>query len=160
MISFLIISLHALIGFSVVDTSHYQLIVGSYTASGNPGIEVFDVNGESGMAKPLYKKQNSNASYLTTSQDGRYMYSVSEEGDGKSKISAYLLGNKGEFELINSTETIGEAPCFIIYREITKTIYTANYTGGSLSVFKTENGKVLPIVQHIKYKGSSIKLIL
>ncbi|HSF44638.1 MAG TPA: Atu1372/SO_1960 family protein, partial [Chitinophagaceae bacterium] len=37
-----------------------------------------------------------------------------------------------------------------------RTAYVANYSGGSLSVFKTNNWELQPIAQHIVYKGSSI----
>ena len=142
--------------FAPTDTTNYQLVVGSYTQKGNPGIEVYSVNGVTGKPSLKYTRENSNASYLTLTKDGKYLYAVSEGNSEKSAVNAYQLNSQGTFEKTNSTPTIGAGPCFITFREESNTIYTANYTSGSLSVFKTENGNVLPIAQEIKYKGSSV----
>lgn len=156
MISFILVSLHAIFNLAVADTNHYQLVVGSYTSRGNPGIEVYDVNSVTAKTALLYKVKNANASYQTFSADYAYMFSVAEEGKGKASVSAYHLNNAGQYELTNTTPNVGEGPCFVLYREASQTVYAANYSGGSLSVFKTIKGSLLPIVQHIKYTGSSI----
>jgi len=66
-----------------------------------------------------------------------------------------LLNN--QFQKINQEPIKGAAPCFIVSRPESKTVYTANYTSGSVSVFKTlDNGALLPIAQEINYSGSSI----
>jgi 6-phosphogluconolactonase (cycloisomerase 2 family) len=141
--------------FFLPDSSTHQLIVGSYTQSGNPGLEVFDVNISNGRSKKAYELVNPNASYQHLSKDGKFLFSVTEEA-GKSAVSSYRRKANGEFERISSGQTIGLGPCFVVYREASKTLYTANYAGGSLSVFKTDNGKILPISQHIKYTGTSV----
>ena len=156
MISFILISIHTLFATISTDTTHYQLIVGSYTAKGNSGIEVFDVNGLTGASSPVYQLKNKNASYLTVTPTGEYMYAVSEDDGGDAKITSYHKNSNHVFSFINSTPTIGAAPCFVTYRKSSQTVYTANYTGGSLSVFKTKDGELLPISQHIVYSGSSI----
>ena len=155
MISTLLISIHAFCSSLFADTS-YELIVGSYTKSNNPGIEVFEFNTTNGNVVPLYNRKNTNASYLTISADGKRMFSVSENATETAAVSSYLLNSSNQFELTGNEKTIGAHPCFVLYREASETIYTANYTGGSVSVFKTYQGKVLPLVQHIKYSGSSI----
>jgi len=156
MISFILISIHALFSTITHDTTHYQLLVGSYTANGNPGIEVYDVNGITGASSPMYQLKNKNASYLTVTPTGEYMYAVSEDNGGEAKVTSYHKNSKGVFSSMNSTATVGAAPCFVTYRKASQTVYTANYTGGSLSVFKTKDGELLPISQHIVYSGSSI----
>ena len=139
-----------------VDSLKYELIVGSYTAAGNPGIEVFSVDIANGRTTPRYSIKNSNASYLTVTSDLKNLFAVAEEGGGKSAVSAYERNLDGEYTLLNSSQTVGDGPCFITYRETSKTAYTANYSAGSLSVFKTDNGRLSPTVQHIVYKGSSV----
>ena len=156
MISLILISLCSIFNLTIADTTHYQLVIGSYTSRGNPGIEVHDVNGITAKTTALYKIKNSNASYQTFSADYSLMFSVAEEGKGKAGVSAYHLNNAGQYELTNTTPNVGEGPCFVLYRESSQTVYSANYSGGSLSVFKTNKGSLLPIAQHIKYSGSSI----
>jgi 6-phosphogluconolactonase (cycloisomerase 2 family) len=142
--------------FLAPDSLVYQLVVGSYTGKENPGIEVYEVNATTGASKRLYARPNSNASYLATTSDRRLMYAVSEEGNGSSALTAYKLDDAGEYQKLNSQPTIGDAPCFVSIREATGTVYTANYLGGSLSVFQTKEGSLLPIAQHIQYKGSGV----
>lgn len=156
MLSTILVSLHTIVSFAFADTTRYELLVGSYTKEGNPGIEIFDANLQTGQTAPRYSLKNANASYLAVSADGKYLFSVAEEGGGKSAVSSYQLNEKGAYQFINSSATIGNGPCFVAYREATKTLYAANYGSGSLSVFKTENGRLSPIAQHIEYKGSSI----
>jgi 6-phosphogluconolactonase len=156
MLAHFLIVFSTLFSFAEKDSTEYELIIGSYTREGNAGIEVLDVNLSTGKTKPNYSLKNPNASYQAISADTRFLFSVTEEGKGKSSVSAYARNNRGEYSFINSSSTIGDGPCFVAYREASKTVYAANYGAGSLSVFKTENGKLLPIAQHIEYKGSGI----
>ncbi len=131
-----------------------QLIIGSYTSKGNPGIEVFTWDTQTGIATKSYSLTVPQASYQAIS--GEYLFSVSEEGDGKASVSSFLLRN-GKYEAINTEFSLkGDHPCHLSYREKSKTIYTANYTGGSVSVFQTANGKLKPLAQYIAYQGSSV----
>lgn len=130
-----------------------QLIIGSYTYKGNPGIEVFNWNDRTGIARKSYSLRLPAASYQAIAGD--YLFSVSEEGDGKASVSSFQLRN-GKYEAINTELSRGDHPCFILYREKSKTLYTANYSGGSVSVFQTENGKISPLAQYIAYRGSSV----
>ena len=155
MISIMLITLHTFFSTLVTDTS-YELIVGSYTKNGNPGIEVFDFNTNSANSTKLYTRNSSNASYLAIPSNGKSLYAVSENGSDKATVSSFTLGTNNQFELTGAEKTIGAHPCFVLYREASATVYTANYTGGSVSVFKTDHGKILPLSQHIKYSGSSI----
>lgn len=140
---------------STADTLHYDLLVGSYTREGNPGIEVFDANLANGKTSPKYTRAMNNASFLAMSADTKYLYTVAEQNGGAA-VAAFALNSKGEYDLLNTSLVVGKGPCHVVYRESTQTVYAANYGSGTLSVFKTEKGKLLPIAQHIIYKGSSI----
>ncbi len=129
-------------------------MVGSYTTN-NPGIEVYDIRNLDHIQK-IYTLNVPNASYQTISQNGKYLFSVTEKGPESSSVSAFQKLPNGKFELINVESTHAADPCFILYRESSKTIYTANYSDGSVSVFKTNNGHLQPLAQKINYKGSGI----
>lgn len=131
-----------------------QLIIGSYTYKGNAGIEVFNWDAKTGSASKSYSLTVPQASYQVIS--GEYLFSVSEESDGKASVSSFQLNN-GKYEAINTEFSLkGDHPCHLSYREKSKTIYTANYTGGSVSVFQTANGRLQPLAQYIAYQGASI----
>jgi 6-phosphogluconolactonase (cycloisomerase 2 family) len=130
-----------------------QLIIGSYTSKGNPGIEVFNWDAKTGKATKIYALKTPGASYQAIS--GNYLFSVSEEGDGKAGVSSFELKD-GKYVSINTELSRGDHPCFVLYREKSKTVYTANYTGGSVSIFQTIAGRLNPLAQYISNQGSSI----
>lgn len=142
--------------FSISDTTHYDLLIGSYTKEGNPGMEVYQFNTSTGAAKAEYSLKSVNASYQAITGNRQFFYTVNEDATGKAMVSAYQRLTDGKYQFLNSESTAGSGPCYVTYREATKTVYAANYGSGSLSVFKTENGKLLPIAQHIVYQGSGI----
>lgn len=135
------------------DTT-YELLIGSYTREGNPGIEVMDVTPPAGKSTPVQTLSNPNSSFLAVSPDSKYMFSVREEGKGKSAVSAFVRKPNGRFEMLNSLSVEGDGPCHIAYRAATGTVYTANYGSGSLSVLRTRDGALEGLAQHIQYVGS------
>jgi 6-phosphogluconolactonase len=146
----------SLLSLASADSLTHQLVIGSYTQSGNPGIEVFDISLQSGKSRKAYEVQAPAASFQHISADGQYLFSITEEAGGKSAISSFMKNAKGQFEKLSSSLTTSPGPCYILYREASKTLYAANYSGGSLSVFKTFEGRISPISQLIQYTGSSV----
>lgn len=145
--------LGASLSMAAQDTS-YELLVGSYTREGNPGIEVFDVAPGYSHAMPRYSIKNPNSSFMAVSPDGKYMYSVREEGKGNSALSAFQRTEKGEYVLMNAETVEGSGPCHVAYHAASGAVYVANYGSGSLSVFRTSGGRLLPLAQHIRYTGT------
>lgn len=145
--------LNAVMFFAAKDTS-YELLVGSYTKDGNPGIEVFDVAPGYSHAMPRYSIKNPNSSFLAVTPDAKFLYSVREEGKGNSALSAFQRSEKGEYVLLNAETVEGSGPCHVAYHAPTGAVYVANYGSGSLSVFRTSGGRLLPLAQHIRYTGS------
>jgi 6-phosphogluconolactonase len=146
----------SLLSLASADSLTHQLVIGSYTQSGNPGIEVFDISLQSGKSRKAYEVQAPAASFQHISADGQYLFSITEEAGGKSAISSFMKNAKGQFEKLSSSLTTSPGPCYILYREASKTLYAANYSGGSLSIFKTFEGRISPISQLIQYTGSSV----
>jgi 6-phosphogluconolactonase (cycloisomerase 2 family) len=132
MISVLLITLNSFFSSLFADTT-YELIIGSYTPKDNPGIEIFDFNIANGKASPSYTLKNSNSSYLALSPDGKNLFSVSENQSATASVSSFKLGSNNQFQSTGIENAIGAHPCFILYRASSGTIYTANYSGGSVS---------------------------
>lgn len=139
-----------MLSYHTPDSSAVNLLVGSYTRQGNPGIEIIDPI----TRKTVHAVTQSQASFQALSKDQRYLFSVHEEVDGKGAISSYKQEN-GTFTLLSTQLTQGDAPCYVLFREASQTVYTANYMGGNLSVFQTKAGQIQPISQNITYPKPS-----
>lgn len=110
------------------------MLVGTYTSGSSKGIYTFRFNEESGVATPLSEIEVSNPSYLTLSPDNRFVYAVSEENDSTATINAFAFDKKkGTLTLLNKQRTKGEDPCYVATDG--KKVLTANYSGGTMSVF-------------------------
>src|SRR5690606_37222990 len=49
----------------------------------------------------------------------------------------------------------GDAPCYVVTDKESNYVFVSNYSGGSLSVFRTgERGSLEENIQHIQYEGS------
>ena len=143
------------------ESAHNNLLyTGSYTSKGNSGINVFSFDERTGQLSYIKEYNNPNASYMVMTPDKKYLYVLSEENK-KGAVTAYSVNKlTGELTKINTEPTIGDGPCYVSYNPSTKTVYTANYSSGSISVFKTDkDGSLLPVAQHLVYRGSSVNKV-
>ena len=113
------------------------LFVGSYATPDEEGIKVYRFSEDTGKATYISGlKGISNPSYLTPSVDGERLYAVGED-DGQTSTANAIIFNKedGKLTLLNSQPTNGGAPCYITLSPSGKFVLTANYMGGSITVF-------------------------
>ena len=128
------------------DTTKNELtmLVGTYTSGTSKGIYSYRFNEKDGTATPLSETEIENPSYLVPSADGKFVYAVSEFNNEQAAANAFAFNKeKGTLELLNSQQTGGEDPCYIIASG--NNVITANYSGGSISVFPiAKDGSLLP----------------
>ena len=111
------------------------MLVGTYTDGGSQGIYSYHFNQETGEAKLLDSLALRNPSFLTISHDGTLVYAVSETNDEKASLNTIRLNcSNGNMRLLNTVPTEGADPCYVATNG--KYALTANYSGGSMSVFK------------------------
>ena len=58
----------------------YVAYVGTYTHGTSKGIQVYDVDVENGTLTERSEVEVSNASHLAVSKNGKYLYSIEDEG--------------------------------------------------------------------------------
>ena len=110
------------------------MIVGTYTSGDSKGLYSFRFNEENGTATALSEAEVENPSYLVPSADGKFIYAVSEFSNDQAAANAFAFNKEeGTFRLLNTQKTEGEDPCYIITNG--SHVITANYSGGSVSVF-------------------------
>jgi 6-phosphogluconolactonase (cycloisomerase 2 family) len=125
------------------------LLVGSYSDGTTPGISVYDFNTQTGDFEYVSaKKEILNPSYLVVSPDEKRIYSVNETGRGA--VSSFRFDKTtGILTFENSQPAEGADPCYINMNKEQTFLVTANYSGGSVSVFPlNEAGAILPLSQY------------
>ncbi|WP_312418326.1 lactonase family protein [Epilithonimonas sp.] len=133
------------------------IIVGTYTNSekcSSGGIYVFDFDENTFKYNLKYHTENLiNPSFVSLSPDKNYLFSVNENGD-KSAVTSFSIDEKtGLLIKKDEKKTQGEDPCFLISDN--NNVIVANYSGGSINVFKRlENGKLSEVIQNIKFEGA------
>ena len=121
------------------------MLVGTYTDGNSKGIYTFRFNQETGLATSLSSIEVLNPSYLIPSEDGRFVYAVSEMNDTTAALNAFSFDKEtGKLSLLNRQPTMGADPCYVATNG--KEVLTANYSGGSMSIFPLKkNGSLEPI---------------
>ncbi len=136
--------------------SELTLLIGTYTSGTSKGIYSFRFNEDTGTSAPLSVAEVENPSYLIPSADGKFVYAVSEFNNERAAVNAFAFDKeKGTFQLLNTQKTGGEDPCYLITNG--KNVVTANYSGGSISIFPlAKDGSLLPASDILKFTGSGV----
>lgn len=121
------------------------MLVGTYTGESSHGIYTFRFNQETGQAVVLDSFAMSNPSYLTPSADGQRVYAVSEMDDASAAVVALELDKiTGKLTQFGVQPTLGGAPCYVATNG--RSVLTANYSGGTMSVFPLrDDGRLEPV---------------
>ena len=123
------------LGICCAQAQQLTMLVGTYTDGGSKGIYSYHFNQETGEATLLNSLSLRNPSFLTISHDGGLVYAVSETNDEKASLNTIRLNRRnGSMRLLESVPVLGADPCHVATNG--KYVLTANYSGGSMSVFK------------------------
>jgi len=135
-----------------------HLLAGSYATKKDNGIYLIRFNQHTGESEVIGKVEADNASYLVPSKNGKYIYAVLENEETPSYVNAFSYDkDKEEFTQIDSIVSGDEGSCYINIDKDGKHILTANYGGGSISVFDIDtNGQFYKMSQLIVFKGKSV----
>ena len=118
-----------------------MMFVGTYTDGGSYGVYSYRFNQETGEAQVLDSLEMKNPSYLTVSRDDWLIYAVSETNDNKASLNVVRIYKNGSMRLIDTAPTEGADPCYVASNG--ELALTANYSGGSMSVFRLSHSGTL-----------------
>ena len=155
--TFLISTILLFTYISSIQSGKYRLLIGTYTNTGkSEGIYSYEVDfKKDGFIQKTITKNVSNPSFLAFSPDKKYIYSVSETDKGSAVKSFSFDKKTAQLIPINTSLTKSNGPCHIVATQ--KNVFTANYGGGSISVFGRNNdGSITDVLQLIRHSGSSI----
>ncbi|GAB2982368.1 lactonase family protein [Amycolatopsis acidiphila] len=119
----------------------------------------YDGTGVTGLTVPALVR---NPSWLTTTEDGRYLYAAAEtvefEGRPGGGVVAYARDpGTGALKLLNTASSGGVEPAHVGLDPSERFVLVANYRSGSVSVFAREaDGRLGAMVEHVQHEGSSV----
>ena len=139
--------------------SNYRLLIGTYTSPGkSQGIYLYDVDMQKGeFAQKSVTTGVSNPSFLAITPDKKFVYSVCESTNGSAAYAFTLNEETAKLTFLNSSLTKSDGPCYISVTG--EHVFTANYGGGSISVFgRDADGSLTDALQIIQHVGKSINV--
>lgn len=134
-----------------------NVLIGTYTSEGSgEGIHVYRLNLETGETALKSTTPATDPSFLAKSRDGKYVYAVSELGNGEGSVGAYQYDEgSGKLQEINGQLTQGDHPCHVTVSGDGRHLIVSNYSGGNVSVFPIRpDGGIGELAQLIRYTGS------
>jgi len=150
----LLLFLFVVVQIFCAQQGKYRLLVGTYTNTGkSQGIYLYDVDIKTATSTQVFLMAGIvNPSYLALTSNAKFVYAVSEDGSN-SLANAFSFNKKNSnLNFLNSISTMGSDPCYISVTK--KHVFTANYSSGSISVFKRgSDGTLTELVQQIKHTG-------
>lgn len=132
------------------------LLLGSYNTADQETIQLYTFNQETGQFSYVSgTKGVTNPTFLCTNAAHDHVYAVGEyDEDDKATMNALQLNKQTRtLTLLNTQQNHSGAPCNITLSPDEKQLISANYTGGSLTVFDLNADGTLQEPSLIQYYG-------
>lgn len=130
----------------------YPFYVGTYTKGDSQGIYKYTLQEDGIIKKTGLAAKAKNPSFLTFSNDKKYLLSVSETNPkgGTGSVESFII-NGDSLSLISRSSSGGAHPCFVAVNKL-GFVLAANYSSGNVGLLKlNKNGElsdILDIQQH------------
>lgn len=133
----------------MMSNEKYVAYVGTYTHGTSVGIHLYDMDVEEGAMTERKMIPINNASHLTISADGRFLYSIADEG-----VVAFRILPDGDLEMINCMGIGGMRGCFVEVDKQNRYLFVAGYYDGRVSMMRLrEDGGIDGIADGIFHQG-------
>lgn len=127
----------------------YVAYVGSYTHGASKGIKVYDVDVEKGFLTERNEVEVSNSSHTAVSKNGKYLYSIEDEG-----VAVFERDKDGDLARMNSVDIDGMRGCYLATDVDGKYLYVAGYHDGKVTVVHTHrDGSLGSLMDGVFHKG-------
>ncbi|MBP7053750.1 MAG: lactonase family protein [Phycisphaerae bacterium] len=154
----------AMVSLAVLSSAPAQSVrvyLGTYTGSGpgaSQGIYRSTLDLQTGaLSEPVLAVEARNPSFLEIRPDGKFLYAVSEAGEG-GRVFAYAIDpGTGDLKLLNECSSGGAGPCHVNVDHAGKHVLVANYNSGSASVIPIRpDGGLGEPTGFVQHAGSSV----
>ena len=132
------------------------LVVGSYASAADEGIRTFTFDQITGECTALCGLRGiSNPSFLTVTDDGKRVYAVGENNAEEATANLILLDRQtGSLTLADTKHVHGADPCHLAVSPDSTHLITANYSGGSITIFPLKPDGEMDEGQVLQFTGS------
>ncbi|MBS8266099.1 lactonase family protein [Mesobacillus boroniphilus] len=129
---------------------------GTYTKGDSEGIYSFTLDAANGkIVEVKAEAALENPTYLTISEDNRFLYAVAKEG-GSGGVAGFSIKDSGELSFINTQLSAGASPCHVSVNRENNLLLSANYHKGSADSYllNPENGSIEAVLSSAVHEGS------
>ncbi|MBL8045064.1 MAG: lactonase family protein [Anaerolineales bacterium] len=136
------------------------ILAGSYAASDQPGIYAFEFDEDSGTLTPRGQFAGiKNPSFIAAHPNGRWLYAVSETGQGSDGVAGGVCALSFErqpwrIQLLNTQPSGGDWPCHLAIDATGRWLFASNYGSGNASAFPIlEDGALGAMTALVSHSG-------
>lgn len=127
----------------------YVAYAGTYTHETTVGIHVYDIDLEKGRLVERSVAEINNPSYLTTSKDGRFLYSIADEG-----VASFNVSSEGDLIKTSQVPIGGMRGCFVEVDTQNRYLFVGGYHDGKVTMMKlNEDGTIEGIADGVFHRG-------
>lgn len=127
----------------------YVAYVGTYTHGTSIGIHLYDVDVEEGTLTERKIVPVNNSSYIARSKNGKYLYSIADEG-----VAVFRIHPDGDLEYINKVGIDGMRGCYLSVDETGKYLFVAGSHDGKVTVVHTHrDGRLGSVMDGVFHQG-------
>ena len=132
-----------------MEKEKYIAYVGTYTHGSSIGIHLYDVDVEEGTLSERKVVPVNNSSYVVKSKNGKYLYSIADEG-----VAVFEIKPDGDLELINKVGIDGMRGCYLCVDDTGKYLFVAGYHDGKITaVYTHQDGRLGQVFDGVFHKG-------
>lgn len=137
----------------------YSFLVGTYTDSASQGInELTFTPAENRLEVSLVAQGVQNPSFVVANSKGNLVFSLEEDmSKTGGNVMVFHRSKPGQtLAPIDTIPSYGDHPCYLALSPTEDFLAVANYTGGSLSLFRVNTDSKLDYLQTIQHQGKSV----
>jgi 6-phosphogluconolactonase len=162
-------SILAVLAMAAVTSGHaagrakYLVYIGTYTNHGSQGIYTSEFDPSNGhLSAPKLAAETAQPSFLAVDPNRRFLYAINEldqfNGQPTGGVSAFSIEpTTGKLDLLNQVSSRGAGPAFIALDQSGRYVLVANYTQGSVAVFRlSPDGSIGESTAFVRHQGSSV----
>lgn len=132
-----------------MSKDRYVAYVGTYTHGSSIGIHVYDLDVENGYMTERNVVPVNNASHIAKSNNGKYLYSIADEG-----VEVLKIDENGDLSPVNQVGIDGMRGCFVSTDITGRFLFVAGYHDGKITVVHIhKDGRLGSVMDGIFHKG-------